>query len=109
LHGVENGVEEGPKAYIVRERDEQSNPTSYADFPNPEASDVNFYLKAGAPAAGTMGLEKTTSGKKETLVDNYSFTGSALAQADYTEHRLLYLSPVLKEPVHISGISRITV
>ncbi|WP_075349175.1 Xaa-Pro dipeptidyl-peptidase [Algoriphagus marinus] len=109
LHGVDNGAEEGPKAYIVRERDEQSNPTPYADFPNPQASPVSFYLSAGAPAAGGMGLEKMTSGKQETLVDNYSFPGSALAQADYTEHRLLYLSPVLTEPVHISGIPKITV
>jgi X-Pro dipeptidyl-peptidase len=109
LHGVENGVEKGPKAYIVRERDEHSNPTPYADFPNPAASDVNFYLSPGAPAAGSMGLEKTITGKHETLVDNYSFTGSALAQADYTEHRLLYLSPVLTEPIHISGIPKITV
>jgi X-Pro dipeptidyl-peptidase len=109
LHGVENGVEEGPKAYIVRERDEQSNPTPYADFPNPKASDVNFYLKAGAPAAGSMSLEKTITDKQETLVDNYSFTGSSLAQADYTEHRLIYLSPVLTEPIHISGIPKITV
>lgn len=109
LHGVENGVEEGPKAYIVRERDERSNPTSYADFPNPAASDVNFYLKAGAPAAGGLGLEKGNMGKQETLVDNYSFTGSALAQADYTEHRLIYLSPILTEPIHISGIPKITV
>ncbi|PZX61144.1 X-Pro dipeptidyl-peptidase [Algoriphagus ratkowskyi] len=109
LHGVDNGVEEGPKAYIVRERDEQSNPTPYEDFPNPEASDVNFYLKAGAPAAGSMSLKKKTTGKQETLVDNYSFSGSALAQADYTEHRLIYLSPVLTEPIHISGIPKITV
>jgi X-Pro dipeptidyl-peptidase len=109
LHGVENGVEEGPKAYIVRERDEQNNPTPYADFPNPEASEVNFYLKAGAPAAGGMGVEKKNTGKQETLVDNYSFPGSALAQADYTEHRLIYLSPVLTEPIHISGIPKITV
>lgn len=109
LHGVENGVEEGPKAYIVRERDERSNPTSYADFPNPAASDVNFYLKAGAPAAGSLSLEKESSGKQETLVDNYSFPGAALAQADYTEHRLIYCSPVLTEPLHISGTPKITV
>jgi X-Pro dipeptidyl-peptidase len=109
LHGVENGVEEGPKAYIVRERDEQSNPTAYADFPNPEASPVSFYLTEGAPAAGSMGVEKKNTGKQETLVDNYSFPGSALAQADYTEHRLIYLSPVLTEPIHISGIPKITV
>ena len=43
------------------------------------------------------------------MVDNYSFTGSALAQADYTEHRLIYLSPVLTAPIHISGIPKITV
>jgi X-Pro dipeptidyl-peptidase len=109
LHGVENGVEQEPKAWIVREQDERSNPTPYEDFPNPQASDVSFYLKGRAPAAGTMGLEKTSSGQQETVVDNYSFPGSALAQADYTEHRLIYLSPVLTEPIHISGIPRITV
>jgi X-Pro dipeptidyl-peptidase len=109
LHGVENGVEQEPKAWIVREQDKQSNPTAYADFPNPQASDVSFYLSAGAPATGTMGLDKTISGKQESLVDNYFFSGSALAQADYTEHRLIYLGPVLTEPLHISGIPRITV
>lgn len=109
LHGVQNGVEQEPKAWIVREQDERSNPTPYSDFPNPQASNVSFYLKGGAPAAGTMGLAKMITGQKETLVDNYSFPGSALAQADYTGHRLIYLSPVLKEPVHISGIPKITV
>lgn len=109
LHGVENGVEQEPKAWIVREQDERTNPTAYADFPNPQASNVSFHLKGAAPAAGSLSLEKINSGAKETLVDNYSFPGSALAQADYTEHRLIYLSPVLKEPVHISGIPKITV
>ena len=109
LHGVENGVETEPKAWIVRERDEPGNPTAYADFPNPQASDVSFYLKGAAPAAGAMLPEKMNTGQKETLVDNYSFPGSALAQADFTDHRLMYLSPVLKEAVHISGIPKITV
>ena len=109
LHGVKNGVEDEPKAWIVREQDERTNPTAYADFPNPQASNVSFHLKGAAPAAGSLSLEKANSGAKETLVDNYSFSGSALAQADYTEHRLIYLSPVLKEPVHISGIPKITV
>ena len=109
LHGVENGVEQEPRAHIVREQDDRSKPTAYADFPNPQASDVPFYLKGGAPATGSLSLEKTNSGAKETLVDNYSFSGSALAQAEYTEHRLIYLSPVLKEAVHISGTSKITI
>ena len=109
LHGAENGVEKEPRAHIVREQDDRSKPTAYADFPNPQASDVTFYLKGGAPATGSLSLEKTNSGAKETLVDNYSFSGSALAQAEYTEHRLIYLSPVLKESVHISGTSKITI
>jgi X-Pro dipeptidyl-peptidase len=109
LHGVENGVEDEPKAWIVREQDERSKPTAYADYPNPEAKNVSLYLNPGAPAAGSLSTEKENFGIKETLVDNYSFSGSALAQADYTEHRLIYLTPVLKETVHISGIPKITV
>jgi len=35
LHGIENGIENGPKAYIVREGDNRNNPTPYADYPNP--------------------------------------------------------------------------
>ena len=109
LHGVENGVEEEPKAWIVREQDERSKPTAYSDFPNPRASAVNFYLKPGAPAVGSLSLEKEASQERESLVDNYSFPGSALAQAEYSEHRLLYLTPVLKEAVHISGIPKVTI
>jgi len=109
LHGVENGVEDEPKAWIVREQDERSKPTAYADYPNPQASSVSFFLKSGAPAVGSLSLEKETSQQRETLVDNYSFPGSALAQAEYSEHRLLYLTPVLKEAVHISGIPKITI
>lgn len=109
LHGVENGVENEPRAWIVRENDERANPTAYADYPNPAASDVSLYLKGGAPAAGSLALAKTASGTKETLVDNYSFSGSVLAQADYTNHRLIYLTPVLKEAIHLSGIPKITV
>ncbi len=109
LHGVENGVEEEPKAWIVRERDEQSNPTAYPDYPNPAAADVLLYHGPGAPAAGSLHLEAQSSGKQERIVDNFSFPGAVLAQAEMTEHRLLYLSPVLKEDVHISGIASLQV
>ena len=39
----------------------------------------------------------------ETLIDNFSFHGNTLAQAEVTQHRLLYVSPILKKPVHLSG------
>jgi X-Pro dipeptidyl-peptidase len=43
------------------------------------------------------------------LVDNFSFDGATLARAEWTHHRLLYVTPELAEPVHMSGTSTITI
>jgi len=109
LHGIENGVENDAKAWIVREDAQRDEPTSYAAYPNPEAKPVTLYLSSGAPKAGNLSTDKSNSKEKETLVDNYSFSAEMLAQAEYTNHRLLYVTPILKEDVHISGISTITI
>lgn len=109
LHGIDNGVENDRKAWIVRENDDPENPTPYADYPNPDASDVKLYLTPGAPEHGALTTDKVYDQGTETLIDNFSFDGSALAQAEITEHRLMYVSPVLKEDLHISGTPKITV
>lgn len=109
LHGVENGVENDPPVWIVRENDKQDNPTPYKAYPHPESSAVTLHLNPGAPARGSLTTEKPSTANKETLVDNYSFSGSALAQAEMTNHRLMYVTPTLKEDLHISGIPKITV
>src|SRR5690606_33667151 len=63
-----------------------------------------------APEYGGLSSEpQAQKGTLETLIDNVSFPGSALAQAENTEHRLLYLSPVLKDDLHISGTSSIKI
>lgn len=109
LHGIENGVENDPKAWIVREDDERSMPTAYKNYPNPEAKDVIFYLDGNAPDIGKLTLENPNLKAKETIVDNYSFSAEALAQAEYTNHRLLYVSPTFTKDVHISGVPTITI
>jgi X-Pro dipeptidyl-peptidase len=109
LFGVQNNVENDSKAWIVRENDDRLKPTPYADYPNPDALPVKFFLTDGAPQAGKLVTAKTSGQGKETLVDNFSFSGSTLAQAEWTEHRLLYLTPVLKDSVHISGVPVITI
>lgn len=109
LHGIENGVENDAKAWIVRENDTQEHPTAYADYPNPDATPVPFYLSPGAPGHGELLLNKTTTKAKETLIDNYSFSGATLAQAELTEHRLLYVTPELKKDVHISGVPKVSI
>jgi X-Pro dipeptidyl-peptidase len=109
LFGVENGVENDSKAWIVREHDKRSKPTAYEDYPNPDASDVVLYLKAGAPGQGELSTEPLENQGTETLVDNFSFSGKTLAKAEFTEHRLIYVTPELTKEVHISGTARITI
>ena len=109
LHGVENGVENDAKAWIVREDDKQDNPTAYAEYPNPNAEDVALYLAPGAPEQGQLLLDKTTSKATETLVDNYSFSGEVLAKAEITDHRLMYLTPKLDKDLHISGTPKVII
>ncbi|MCG6187327.1 Xaa-Pro dipeptidyl-peptidase [Maribellus maritimus] len=109
LFGIDNGVENDSKAWIVRENDERTNPTPYKNYPNPEAKPVQFFLQKGAPKTGGLTLSKKSKQGKETLVDNVSFSGSTLAQAENTEHRLLYLTPTLTEDIHISGETSITI
>jgi X-Pro dipeptidyl-peptidase len=42
-------------------------------------------------------------------VDDVAFSGAVLAAADSDNHRLLYATPELREPVHLSGTARIAV
>ncbi|WP_417959342.1 Xaa-Pro dipeptidyl-peptidase [Flagellimonas taeanensis] len=109
LHGIDNGVENAPKAWIVREDDKMENPTSYEDYPNPKATETTLFLTKGAPEKGQLSTSKPQKQGTETLVDNYSFSGSSLAQAEITNHRLIYVTPPLSEDVHISGIPKIKI
>ena len=108
IHGVDNGVDKGNRAWIVRENDDRKKPTSYKDYPNPDAKPVRLYLTAGAPEQGGLATKRSKEKVTETLVDNFSFSGDVLAQAEWTDHRLIYVTPKLKKPVHISGIPSIT-
>lgn len=109
LHGVENDVEKDPRAWIVRENDERDKPTPYEDYPNPAAQPVKFHLTAGAPERGTLTPLPAADQGVETLVDNFSFSGASLAQAEWTQHRLIYMTPKLTQPIHLSGTPRITI
>jgi X-Pro dipeptidyl-peptidase len=53
-------------------------------------------------------VERPAHQGTETLVDNYSFSGAVLAQAEWTRHRLLFATSKLAKPVHLSGTPSIT-
>ena len=129
LYGVENGVENGPRAWIVREtppppapapgtapapggrggRGPTPPPTPYADYPNPAAAPVTLRLAKGGAARGSLAL--TVGGKQgtETFTDNVELDSAALALAESSPHRLIYATTELAEPVHLSGHARITI
>ena len=109
LYGIENGVENDPRAWIVREGAEQSDPTPYADYPNPDASAVALHPRAGGTQTGGLQLGSSPGQGTEKLVDNFSFSGADLARAEWTDHRLLYSTPVLADSVHLSGTPKITI
>nr|WP_240905212.1 Xaa-Pro dipeptidyl-peptidase [Allomuricauda oceani] len=109
LFGVENGVENGPKAWIVRENDKKDNPTAYADYPNPDAIDVSLYPTKGGLKSGKLTPLKTKKQGTETLTDDYNFSGADLAMAKASEHRLLYVTAPLAEDAHISGVPKIKI
>ena len=109
LHGVENGVENDSKAWITREGDKRDEPTAYDRYPNPKAAPVTLHLTRGAPERGKLRRRVRREQGVETLVDNYSFNGEALARAELTEHRLIYATRELEQELHISGVPEITV
>jgi X-Pro dipeptidyl-peptidase len=130
LYGQQNGVENAPKAWIVREagpasptgaagaagagaaapgrgRGAVTPPTAYADYPNPEARDLTLRLSAGGRTRGGLAL---TGGSQqpETLIDDVGQSGAQLAAADDSPNRLIYATPELAAPIHISGTARVT-
>ena len=109
LHGIDNGVDEEPKSWIVRELIDENKPTPYADYPHPEASDVTLQLTKGGVSSGGLTTNDAKDQGTETLTDNVNFSGSDLASSASSENRLLYVTPTLKEDLHLSGLASVTI
>jgi X-Pro dipeptidyl-peptidase len=109
LYGVDNGVEKDPRAWIVREGAKRDAPTGYADYPNPDAAPVTLHVEKGGATIGNLIAASRTGQGEETIVDDVSIAGATLAQAENSDHRLLYATPVLGAPLHISGAPRVSI
>ncbi|MEY3457508.1 MAG: Xaa-Pro dipeptidyl-peptidase [Planctomycetota bacterium] len=106
--GIENNVEKDPRSWIVRETGTRNNPEPYPDYPHPDAVPVILRPGTGGTKTGALlPAPHTQTQGTETLVDNYSFDGATLAKAEWTQHRLLYATPVLRKAVHISGTAKL--
>ena len=107
LYGVQNGVENGPKSYIVREG--ARTPTAYADYPHPDAAMVTLFPGPGGDKVGPLSLDGASLLRPLTITDDVSLDAAALAKAPDSPNRLLYATPELKAPLHISGTCRVTI
>jgi len=109
LFGVDNDIEKGPKAYIVREDDHPKKPTAYANYPNPDAENVRLYLQSNGLKKGALSTKRLKNQGKQTLIDDHNFSADSLAKLENSKHRILFTTPVLKEDVHLSGLSTIKI
>lgn len=108
LYGVENGVEKEPQSWIVREDDSTDKPTPYPAYPHPDAQLVEMYPHPGGNENGLLNLNPAKS-VFEKIVDDVNFSGAKLAAAGKSPHRLVYATPPLTAPVHISGTPKLTI
>jgi len=83
--GVENGVEDDPGAWIVREGDEPNNPTAYAAYPHPEAEGVRLHPAGDGHWTGTLSPAGGPDRGTGTVADNFAFSVS-LPWAAEPEH-----------------------
>jgi X-Pro dipeptidyl-peptidase len=108
LCDVENGVEDDPKCFVVREG--QRTPTPYADYPNPDAKVVTLRPSKGGATVGGLGLSGDGAAPAklvESLRDDASISGGEMAKAAESKNRLLYATPPLAAPLHTSGTPRV--
>lgn len=108
LYDVENGVEDDPRSWIVREGVQGNEPTPYEDYPHPEAEGVRLHPQGDGNAVGLLSLGSTTAGV-QSLTDDAVSRGSELAAAGSSANRLLYATPELTQDVHLSGVASVTV
>jgi X-Pro dipeptidyl-peptidase len=125
LYGVNNGVDTLPRAMIVQSsavaavpapgagggrggRGATPPPTFYPDFPIPGAAPVKVYLAKGGSGVGSLALAAPGKQGSEKFIDDFQVTPAQMATAGTSPNRLLYALPVLKDSIHLSGRTVVT-
>lgn len=109
LYDIPNGVEEEAKAWIVRENEDRQKPTAYPDYPHPQAETVSFYPAGEGKGRGTLTADRPDDVTTQTLIDSAELLGRDLARSERSENRLLFVTPELKEPLHLSGTAKMQI
>jgi len=106
LFGVRNGVMDGPKAVVERENNVW---VEYADWPVPGSREVEVRFAPDAPnGIGRLGALRPDTAVTERIVDDASIDANVLVAALESPNRLVYQTPPLAAPVHVSGTPLVT-
>ncbi|HET8786367.1 MAG TPA: CocE/NonD family hydrolase, partial [Candidatus Limnocylindrales bacterium] len=84
-----------------------SNPTPYAEWPDPATADVTMKLRPAAPGRGflSQGLSSTA---QETFTDDSTVSDATMMNTPSQPNRLIYLTNHLTRDIRISGSPRVT-
>ena len=107
LFGVPNGATSAAKAVVERENNTWID---YTDWPVPGArpTPLRFAAPSDANTIGPLGLTGSNQATTELIVDDSSIDASDLVAASKSPSRLVYQTAPLTTPVHISGISSVS-
>lgn len=126
LYGVNNGVDTLPRAMIVQSnavapapvpapaggrgggRGATPPPTFFKDWPIPGSAPVKVYLSKGGSSVGGLALSSAGKQGTEKFTDDFNVTPAVMALAPSSPNRLLYATPVLKDSIHLSGRTVVT-
>ena len=88
------------------------NPRNENPDPHPNARDVRLHprLRAkGGTGNGTLTWSNRGRQGIATIIDDVSLSGEQLARTAESNHRLLFTTPKLTAPLHLSGLARIEI
>lgn len=111
LYGINNGIMKEPMADIEHAADKWE---THQNWPDPKTKPVSLHLKAtthDGPGELYSRLIPTRPHHRESLIDDPRQKAEQLAADPEapSSHRLVYLTPELKEAIRISGTPKITI
>ncbi|WP_107038727.1 Xaa-Pro dipeptidyl-peptidase [Brumimicrobium mesophilum] len=107
LHGIENNVENQPEVLIERVLNKYL--AYYPSYPDMEASDLVLHIQNDKNEVGKLQFEMPTPQELDTLIDDSSIKGEDLIDSINAKHRLLFVTPILKEDIRISGVPQVSI
>jgi X-Pro dipeptidyl-peptidase len=115
LYGIDNGVDTLPRAMIVQSTAVAAGggrgaaaPTFFADYPVPGSAPVALHPGKGGNAVGTLDFVGAGNQGRETLTDDWHVKPADMALAASSTTRLLFALPALKDSIHLSGQTVVT-